>query len=64
MQARGHPPYSLGLAICDFDLLSRRKDKLAGFHADDNTELLREVQGILTAIDRTEVKIAFGHWIE
>jgi hypothetical protein len=22
------------------------------------------VQGMLTAIDRTEVKIAFGHWIE
>jgi hypothetical protein len=59
-----HPPDSPDLAICDFYLFSRLKDKLAGFHADDDAKLLREVQEILTAIDRTEVKNAFGHWIE
>jgi hypothetical protein len=40
------------------------KDKLAGFHADDDGEFRREVQGILTAIDPTETKRAFRHWIE
>jgi hypothetical protein len=59
-----HPPYSPDLAISDFYLFSGLKDKLAGFHADDDAELLGEVQGIATAIDPTEVKIAFEHWIE
>jgi histone-lysine N-methyltransferase SETMAR len=59
-----HLPYPPDLAICDFYLFLRLKDKLTGFHADDDAELLREAQGILTAIDRTEVKNAFGHWIE
>jgi hypothetical protein len=45
-------------------LFSRLKDKLAGFHVDDDAELLQEVQGILIAIDRTKVKHAHGHWIE
>jgi hypothetical protein len=58
------PPYSLDLAICDFYLFSRLKDKLAGFHADDDAEFLRDMQGILTVIDRIEIKDAFGHWIE
>jgi hypothetical protein len=58
-----HPPYSPDRAICDFYLLSRPKDKLAGFHLDDNAEFLRGVQGILTAIDPTEVQTAFEHWI-
>jgi hypothetical protein len=59
-----HPPYSDDLAIHDFYLFSDLKDKLAGFHADHDAELLQEVQGILTGIDRAETKNAFGHWIE
>jgi hypothetical protein len=39
-------------------------DKFAGLHVDDDTELFREVQGILTVTDLSEVKNAFGHWIE
>jgi hypothetical protein len=38
-------------------LFSRRKDKLAGFYADEDAVLPREVQGILGAIDRTEIKM-------
>jgi hypothetical protein len=56
-----HPPYFHDLAIRDFCLFSRRKDKRAGFHADKDTEVLREIQGILIAIDRPEVKNAFEH---
>jgi hypothetical protein len=59
-----HPPDSHDRAICDFCLFSRQRNKLAGFQADDDAELLRNGQGILTAIDRTEIKNAFGHWIE
>jgi hypothetical protein len=55
-----YPPYFHDLAICDFYLFSRQKNKLAGFHADDDAELLREVQGILIANDRTEVKKLLG----
>jgi hypothetical protein len=58
------PHYSPELAICDFYLFSLKNDKLAGFHADHDAELPQEVQGILTAIDRTKVTNAFGHWIE
>jgi hypothetical protein len=57
-------PYSPDVAIGDFYLFSCPKDKVAGFHADDDAELLRKVQEILTSIDRTEVKNSFGHWIE
>lgn len=46
-----HPLYSFGFAVCDFYLFSRRNDKLHGFHADDNTKLLREVQEIVTTVD-------------
>jgi hypothetical protein len=42
-------------------LFLRRKDKLASFHADHDAGLLREVQGILTTIDRTEANNAFRH---
>jgi hypothetical protein len=45
-----------GPATCDAYLVSRLKDKLAGFHADDNAELLRKVQRIVTDIDRTELR--------
>jgi hypothetical protein len=45
-------------------LFSHIKDKLAGFHADGDAELLREVQGILTVIDRIDVKNALRLWIE
>jgi hypothetical protein len=59
-----HRPDVPDPAICDFCMFSGLSDKLAGFYADNDAELLREVPGILTAIDRTEVKTAFGHWIE
>jgi hypothetical protein len=59
-----HPPYFRDLAICELYLLSRLKNNVAGSHADDEADVLREVQGILAVIDRTEVKNAFGHWIE
>jgi hypothetical protein len=59
-----YPTYSPDRAIYDFYLFSRLKDKLVGLHADDNAELLREVQGIVRVIDRTEINNAFGHWIE
>jgi hypothetical protein len=59
-----HPAYSPDITLCDFYLFSCRKDTLAGFHTDADAELLQEVQGILTPINRTEVKYAFGHWIE
>jgi hypothetical protein len=55
-----HLPYFLDLPICDFYLFSRPTDKLADFHADDDAELLREVQGILTAMDRWEINNALG----
>jgi hypothetical protein len=59
-----HSPDFPDLTICDFDLFSHLNDKLAGFHPDGYTDLLRRMQGILTVIDRTNVKNAFGHWIE
>jgi hypothetical protein len=41
LRKRGaHPRYSPDLAVCDFYLFSGLKDKLTGFHADDDTELL------------------------
>jgi hypothetical protein len=40
---------------------SQLQDKLAGFYVDHDAELLREGEGILAVIDRTEVKDAFGH---
>jgi hypothetical protein len=55
MQAGSAFPYSPDIAICEFDFFSRLKDKLAGFHADDDAKLLREVQRMSTAIDRTDV---------
>jgi hypothetical protein len=36
----GHPLYSPDLAIYNFYLFSHRKDKLTGFHADQDAELL------------------------
>jgi hypothetical protein len=61
MKPAAHHPYSSGLAICDLSLFSRLKDKLACFYADDDIKLLREAQGILIVIDRTEVQNALGH---
>jgi hypothetical protein len=42
-----HSLYSPDLAICDFSLFSRLKDKHAGFHADDDAKRLEEGQGML-----------------
>jgi hypothetical protein len=55
-----HPAYSSDMAICDFYLFSRGKDKLVGFHADDHAQLLQEGQGLLTAVNRTEAKIVLA----
>jgi hypothetical protein len=46
-----HPPYSPDLAICEFYLFPCLKDKLAGFHADEDVAFLQEVQEMVTAID-------------
>jgi hypothetical protein len=59
-----HPPISPDPAICDFYLFSRRNHKFASFYVDDAAELLQDGQEMLTIIDRTEAKRAFGHWIE
>jgi hypothetical protein len=54
-----HPPYSPDVALRDISLFSRVKDHLAGFHANDDAELLRTVQGILKANTRSQANNAF-----
>jgi hypothetical protein len=39
-------------------------DKFTRFHTGDDTELLREAQEILRALDRTKVKNVSASWIE
>jgi hypothetical protein len=60
MQAGSASSVFPDLAICDVCLFSCRKNELVDLHADDGAELLREMQGIFTAIGRTEVKNALG----
>jgi hypothetical protein len=55
-----HPLDSLDLGISDFCLFSRLKHKLFPYHAHGDRRLLQVVQGILTGIDRSEVKKLLG----
>jgi hypothetical protein len=59
-----HPPYSLDLAISDFYLFGRLKERLAGVAAIDVTDLQNEVTRILAKCSEEEKVRAFDHWIE
>jgi hypothetical protein len=59
-----HPPYSPDLAICDFYLFGRIKERLAGVTAIDENDLRNEITAILGEISDEEKMRAFDHWIE
>jgi hypothetical protein len=59
-----YPPYSPDLAICDFYLFGRIKERLAGVMAIDGDDLRNEVISILAEISEEEKIHAFDHWIE
>jgi hypothetical protein len=59
-----HPAYSPDLAICDFSLFGRIKERLAGVFIGDAEDLRHEVMSILAKISDDEKCRAFNHWIE
>jgi hypothetical protein len=56
-----HPAYSPDLAICDFYLFGRIKDRLAGVFVGDAEDLRNEVMSILADDEKSR---AFNHWME
>jgi hypothetical protein len=59
-----HPAYSPDLAICDFYLLGRIEERLAGLFVGDAEDLRNEVMSIPAEISDDEESRAFNHWIE
>jgi hypothetical protein len=59
-----HPAYSHDLAICDFYLFGRIKERLAGVFVGDAEDLRNEVMSILVEISDDEKSQAFNHRIE
>ena len=59
-----HPAYSPDLAICDFYLFGRIKERLAGVSVGGAEDLRNEVMSILAEISYDEKSRAFNHWIE
>jgi hypothetical protein len=59
-----HPAYSRDLAICDFYLFGRIKERLAGVSVGGAEDLRNKVMSILAGISYDEKSRAFNHWIE
>jgi hypothetical protein len=59
-----HPSYSPDLAICDFYLFGRSKERLTGVFVGDAEDLRNEVMSILAEISDDQKSRAFNHWIE
>jgi hypothetical protein len=59
-----HPAYSSDLAICDFYLFDRIKERLAGVFVDDAEDLRNEVMSMLAEISDDEKSRAFDYWIK
>jgi hypothetical protein len=56
-----HPAYSPDLAICDFYLFGRIKERLAGVFVGDAEDLRNEVMSVLAEISDDEKRRAFNH---
>jgi hypothetical protein len=59
-----HPPYSLDLAIADFDLFGVLKQKLPRIDVSDDGELKSEILTIFQSPPSDGLKQSFGQWIE
>jgi hypothetical protein len=57
-----HPPYSLGLAPCDFTLLPKVKMKLKGRRFETVSDIQRESQAVLNSIKENDCHGAFEAW--
>jgi hypothetical protein len=54
-----HPPYSPGLAPCDFALFSKLKMKLKGQWPETMSDIQRESQAVLDSIKENDFHGAF-----
>jgi hypothetical protein len=57
-----HPPYSLGLAPCDFALFPKLKIKLKGRRFEAVSDIQRESQAVLDSIRENDFDGAFEVW--
>jgi transposase len=57
-----HPPYSPGLAPCDFTLFPKLKMKLKGRHFETVSDIQRESQTLLDSIKQNDFHGAFEVW--
>jgi hypothetical protein len=57
-----HPPYSLGLASCDFALYPKLKVKLKGIYFEVVSDIQRGFQAVLNSIEENYFHSAFEAW--
>jgi transposase len=57
-----HPPYSPGLAPCDFALFPKLKTKLIGRRFETVSDIQREPQAVLDSIQDNDFHGAFEAW--
>jgi len=57
-----YPPYSPGLATCDFFLFAKMKLKLKGWRFDSTEEIQTELQNAMKTLTRNDFQKCFLSW--